>query len=32
VAQGAAPGGSAVPSPGVERWFAPLKRWLQDFF
>jgi len=32
VAQGAAPGGSVVQSPGVERWFAPLKRWLQDFF
>ena len=32
VAQGAAPGGSLVPSPGMERWFAPLKRWLQDFF
>ncbi len=32
VAHGAAPGGSAVQGPGVERWFAPLKRWLQDFF
>src|SRR5437667_263090 len=32
VAQGVAPGGSLVQSPGVERWFAPLKRWLQDFF
>jgi cell division protein FtsA len=32
LAHGAAPGGSLVRSPGAERLFGPLKRWLQDFF
>jgi len=32
LAQGAAVGGSLVRTPGVDRLFAPLKRWLQDFF
>ncbi len=32
LAQGAAPGGSLARSPGAERLFGPLKRWLQDFF
>ncbi|MGH7569948.1 MAG: cell division protein FtsA [Gemmatimonadales bacterium] len=32
VARGASAGGSAVGGAGVERWFGPLKRWLQDFF
>ncbi len=32
LAQGGAPSGSMVKSAGVERWFGPLKRWLQDFF
>lgn len=32
LAQGAAPGGLLVGGAGVERWFGPLKRWLQDFF
>src|SRR3989449_4708668 len=32
LAQGGVPGGSVVKSAGVERWFGPLKRWLQDFF
>jgi cell division protein FtsA len=32
LAQGGAPGGSLVKSAGVEKLFAPLKRWLQDFF
>ena len=32
IAQESAPGGSLVSSGGVDRWFRPLKRWLQDFF
>ena len=32
LAQGGVPSGSMVKSAGVERWFGPLKRWLQDFF
>jgi len=32
LAQGGVPSGSLVKSAGVERWFGPLKRWLQDFF
>ncbi len=32
LAQGTAPGGSHVRSAGVEKLFAGLKRWLQDFF
>jgi len=34
LAQGAGgvPGGSTGKGAGVERWFGPLKRWLQDFF
>ncbi len=29
---GGVPSGSLARSAGVERWFGPLKRWLQDFF
>src|SRR5439155_11414091 len=29
---GGVPSGSLTRSGGVERWFGPLKRWLQDFF
>jgi cell division protein FtsA len=32
IAQDSAPGGLLVGSGGVDRWFGPLKRWLQDFF
>ena len=32
LAQGGVSSGSMVKSAGVERWFGPLKRWLQDFF
>ena len=32
IARESAPGGSLVSSGGVDRWFRPLKRWLQDFF
>jgi cell division protein FtsA len=32
VAQGAAPGGSLVAGPGMDKLLGPLKRWLQDFF
>jgi len=32
LAQGSVSSGSMVKSAGVERWFGPLKRWLQDFF
>ena len=31
-AQGAASGGAIARGAGVEKWFGPLKRWLQDFF
>jgi len=32
VAQGAPSSGTLAGGPGMDRWFGPLKRWLQDFF